>query len=171
MSRRLPAEDARLWSLVTATVRPFPGRKAPAPQGAPDRKAPAAGLTAAPSAAKPKPVVRPHQSAPDPIEPRRKRNLARGKNPLEATIDLHGYGEFAAQDALRAFVFRAYDQGLRAILVITGRGVQGSGILRRRAPDWLAAPDLRHIVAGFSESHQRHGGEGALYVAIKRRTS
>ena len=70
---------------------------------------------------------------------------------------------------MRAFIFRAYDQGLRAILVITGRGVQGSGILRRRAPDWLAAPDLRHIVAGFSESHQRHGGEGALYVAIKRK--
>ena len=171
MSRRLPAEDARLWSLVTATVRPFPGRKVPAPEKTPDRKAPAAAIPAPPpkAAVSAKPAVRVLQSAPDPIEPRRKRNLARGKNPLEATIDLHGYGEFAAQDALRAFIFRAYDQGLRAILVITGRGVQGSGILRRRAPDWLAAPDLRHIVAGFSESHQRHGGEGALYVAIKRK--
>ncbi|MEI7933077.1 MAG: Smr/MutS family protein, partial [Alphaproteobacteria bacterium] len=82
----------------------------------------------------------------------------------------HGFDQDRAEAALRGFVFRAYDNGLRAILVITGRGVQGSGILRRRAPDWLAAADLRHIVAGFSESHQKHGGEGALYVALKRKT-
>ena len=70
---------------------------------------------------------------------------------------------------LRGFLLRAYDQGLRAALVITGRGVQGSGVLRRRTPEWLAAADLRHIIAGFSESHQKHGGEGALYVALKRK--
>lgn len=169
MSKRLAPEDVRLWSLVTATVRPFPGRKAPeAPKEPADRKAPAAQV-AAPVRVSAPPTSTTRPGPPDPIEPKRRRNLARGKAALEATLDLHGHGEWQAHDVLRAFLFKAHERGLRAVLVITGRGLAGGGIIRRRAPEWLAAPDLRPIVAGFSESHQRHGGEGALYVAIKRK--
>jgi DNA-nicking Smr family endonuclease len=53
--------------------------------------------------------------------------------------------------------------------VITGKGVGGDGVLKRRVPDWLAAPPLRDHIAGLSEAHRRHGGEGALYVALKRK--
>jgi DNA-nicking Smr family endonuclease len=74
-----------------------------------------------------------------------------------------------ARTALEAFLRRAWDEGYRAVLVITGKGVQGDGILRRATPEWLAAPGLAHIVAGISEAHRRHGGEGALYVALKRK--
>jgi len=70
---------------------------------------------------------------------------------------------------LEGFLRRAWDEGYRAVLVITGKGVQGDGVLRRRTPEWLAAPQLAHIVAGISEAHRRHGGEGALYVALKRK--
>ncbi|HEX6865609.1 MAG TPA: Smr/MutS family protein, partial [Caulobacteraceae bacterium] len=59
--------------------------------------------------------------------------------------------------------------GFRAALVITGKGTRGEGVLRRMAPEWLAAPHLRHIVAGVSEAQRQHGGEGALYVALKRK--
>ena len=55
------------------------------------------------------------------------------------------------------------------MLVITGKGAQGDGVLRRHVPDWLASPPIRQHVAGISEAHRRHGGEGALYVALKRR--
>ena len=55
------------------------------------------------------------------------------------------------------------------MLVITGKGVQGDGVLKRRAPEWLAAPHLAHIVAGISDAARHHGGEGALYVALKRK--
>ena len=55
------------------------------------------------------------------------------------------------------------------MLVITGKGVQGDGVLRRRAPEWLGAAAMAHIVAGISEAHRRHGGDGALYVALKRK--
>ena len=55
------------------------------------------------------------------------------------------------------------------MLVITGKGVQGDGILKRHTPEWLAAPHLAHIVAGISDAARRHGGEGALYVALKRK--
>ena len=70
---------------------------------------------------------------------------------------------------LERFLARAWDEGYRAVLVITGKGFTGDGILRRAAPEWLAAPHLAHIVAGISEAHRRHGGEGALYVALKRK--
>ena len=74
-----------------------------------------------------------------------------------------------ARAALEGFLERSWDEGYRAVLVITGKGVQGDGILRRRAPEWLGAAHLTHIVAGISEAHRRHGGEGALYVALKRK--
>ena len=60
-------------------------------------------------------------------------------------------------------------EGERSVLVITGKGVMGDGVLRRRAPEWLGEPGLREVVAGVSEAHQKHGGDGALYVALKRR--
>jgi DNA-nicking Smr family endonuclease len=53
--------------------------------------------------------------------------------------------------------------------VVTGKGKLGVGVLRARTPEWLAGPDLRDIVAGVSPADKRHGGDGALYVALKRR--
>ena len=174
MSRRPTPAETRLWSIVAATVRPMPGRAPshPAAQASSesrpaDRAAPALRLPVS----APRTVTHPRPATPpQEIEPRRRRKIARGRSPLEASLDLHGHDQIGAEAALKSFLLRAFDQGQRAALVITGRGVQGSGILRRRVPEWLAAADLRHIVAGFSESHQKHGGEGALYVALKRKT-
>ncbi|HEY5105448.1 MAG TPA: Smr/MutS family protein [Caulobacteraceae bacterium] len=87
----------------------------------------------------------------------------------DATLDLHGLDQDRARAALTAFVAHSVADGRRAILVITGKGALGDGILRRRTPEWLAEPPLRELVAGLSEAHRRHGGAGALYVALKRR--
>jgi DNA-nicking Smr family endonuclease len=95
--------------------------------------------------------------------------LARGRESLAARIDLHGMTQDAARAALAGFIRRSVDDGWRAVLVITGKGVSGDGVLRRRVPDWLAEAPIREHVAGVSEAHRRHGGEGALYVALKRR--
>lgn len=75
-----------------------------------------------------------------------------------------------AKVVLESFVLRSWNEGMRAVLVITGKGLRGDGILRRMTPEWLTAPRLREVVAGISESHRRHGGEGALYIALKRKT-
>ncbi|HEY3696056.1 MAG TPA: Smr/MutS family protein [Phenylobacterium sp.] len=111
----------------------------------------------------------PRRAAPHPIEPRRKHRLARERDPIAARIDLHGMTQDEARAALERFLFRAWENGYRAALVITGKGVQGDGILKRRTPEWLAAPSLGPVVAGVSDAHRKHGGEGALYVALKRR--
>jgi DNA-nicking Smr family endonuclease len=107
--------------------------------------------------------------APKTIEPRRKRRIVRGRDEIAGRLDLHGLDQDRAREALHDFLLRAYDDGARAVLVITGKGRMGDGVLRRRAPEWLADPALRAIVAGLSQADRHHGGEGAFYIALKRK--
>jgi DNA-nicking Smr family endonuclease len=177
MKRDPDAEDLRLWAVVSATVRPLkPAQHA-------SRLPTASSTLETKSAKRPKlstPAHVPHRPAPSPtvargplppadIDANLRHRLARGRESLVARIDLHGLTQDAARAALTGFIRRAADDGWRAVLVITGRGVAGDGVLRRRVPDWLGEPPIRPHVAGISEAHRRHGGEGALYVALKRR--
>ena len=77
-----------------------------------------------------------------------------------------------AHRALSGFLQRAHLDGLSFVLVITGKGKMGAeserGVLRRQVPQWLSQPEFRTLVIGFEEAHIGHGGEGALYVRIRR---
>ncbi|HEY9234086.1 MULTISPECIES: Smr/MutS family protein [Phenylobacterium] len=174
MKRPIRPDEQKLWAMVAATVRAKPGRKAELPPApAPGHKKPT-GKVVDPAArlplleAKPAPP-KPPRMAPEDIEPGRRHRIARERDPIGARIDLHGMDQDRARAALEAFVLRAWDDGYRAVLVITGKGSRGGGVLRHRAPEWLGGPTLRMAVAGISEAHRRHGGEGALYVALKRK--
>lgn len=170
MKRPLKPEEVKVWGLVASTVRALPGRSVPKTETAArppvhDPDAPAARVPPT-KPAKPKVKVR---AALEDIEPNRKHRIARERDPVTARLDLHGLDQVRAQMILESFILRAWEDGSRAVLVITGKGVQGDGILRRRAPEWLAASHLTHVVAGVSHAARHHGGEGALYVALKRR--
>ena len=97
------------------------------------------------------------------------RRSLRGLSPIEARIDLHGFGRFEAEDQLRGFLISCQMRGLRSVLVITGQGRRGGGIIRGSVHDWLTGPHLRGVVSGFASAHRRHGGDGALYVTLKPR--
>jgi DNA-nicking Smr family endonuclease len=170
MKRPLRPDEARLWAQVAATVEAAPGRQAPMPS------TPSSSTVAAPlppretrPRATPKPQVHHRHGVPDPIEPRRLRRLSREREDLGPRIDLHGMSQDQAREALARFLTRASEEGWRAVLVITGKGPFGDGLLRRRTPDWLSDPAVRFMIAGVSEAHRRHGGKGALYVALRRR--
>lgn len=177
MKRPLRPDEHRLWSVVAATVHPLPGRATPSEPAAQSADSPATAplpkikaahnVTQAPAVPgrKAAPVWRP----PEPIEPNRRHRITRERDPIAARIDLHGMDYDRARAALEGFLRRAWDEGHRSVLVITGKGSRGDGILRRAAPEWLAAAHLRPLVAGVSEAHRRHGGQGALYVALKRK--
>ena len=161
---------ARLWAIVAATVRPFPGRTVKTPLAVDATRAPpAAILRAAPAKAPARPPPRPAPLEPGPLEPGRHRRLLRGRDGVAGAVDLHGLTHDQARATLTRFIVDAHAGERRTVLVITGKGALGDGILRRRAPEWLAEPPLRALVAGLSQAHRRHGGEGALYVALKRR--
>ena len=166
MKRPLKPEEARLWGVVAGTVHPLPGRATPQVEADGEPSPAIPRLRVSPVAA---PRADPPRAELGGIEPNRHHRIARERDPIGARLDLHGLTQDRARAALERFLFRAWDDGYRAVLVITGKGFTGDGVLRRAAPEWLAAPHLGHIVAGISEAHRRHGGEGALYVALKRK--
>ena len=175
----LSADDHRIWARVTGTVAPRKSEKpllANIPSRIEARPIPAAGPRS--KSIRPEVVPTPgalpetHHSrpraAPDELEPRRQRRLARERDPIEARFDLHGFGRFEAQDRLTAFLVSAHARGCRSVLVITGQGRRGGGVIRASIHEWLQAPGLRGVVSGFAPAHRRHGGDGAIYVTLKR---
>jgi DNA-nicking Smr family endonuclease len=177
VKRPLKPEERHIWGMVAATVHLLPGKATPAEALSPPPRGEGSGVGAlTPSKAKATQPPRSHpHTQPSPrkgeraIEPNRKHRIAREREPIGARLDLHGLDQDRARGVLERFLARAWDEGFRAVLVITGKGVQGDGILKRRTPEWLAAPHLAHMVAGISDAARRHGGEGALYVALKRK--
>ena len=116
------------------------------------------------------------------ISRRDMRKVNAGHQPIEATLDLHGLHQDAAHLALRQFLARCHRQDLRHVLVITGKGrpslfgssdealfgQQEPGVLRRIVPLWLAEAEFRFYISGFSTAPRRLGGEGALYLRLRR---
>jgi DNA-nicking Smr family endonuclease len=106
------------------------------------------------------------------LERKLKRELARGRGPIDASLDLHGLTQVEAFSALRGFLAAAQARGDRLVIVVTGKGKAFSdepGVLKRLTPLWLRAPELRALVLGFEEAQRHHGGTGALYVRLRRR--
>jgi DNA-nicking Smr family endonuclease len=180
-----PDDDRRLWKLVASTVTPRapdkpekmrskarirPSLKADTalPAEPPTRLASIAPLRLHPEDLK-APAPKPSKGPAGHIEPNRKLRIVKERDPIGARLDMHGLDQDQARATLEAFIRRAFSQGHRAVLVITGKGKVGQGVLRTRTPEWLADPSLREMVAGVSTADRRHGGEGALYVALKRR--
>jgi DNA-nicking Smr family endonuclease len=180
--RRSLSEDERtLWREVTRSIRPLRRRRVkPASsetQSAAAKPAPVPKTETSPRAAPSRPAAAPNpRPAPGlaPIERRQKKKLARGAAPIDARLDLHGCTQSEAHAALLQFLRRAQGNGARYVLVITGKGRTGSdglrepGVLRRQVPQWLAMPDFRGYVIGFDDASASHGGEGALYVRLRR---
>ncbi len=122
------------------------------------------------------------------LDRREQRRLAAGRIAIEARLDLHGHRRHEAYEELQAFILRSRARGLRHVLVITGKGSRSPregedmggggeagfsspvrGVLRQQVPQWLSGPTLCNYIVGFEQAHPRHGGEGALYVRLRRR--
>jgi len=178
--RALSEAERELWESVAKQTKPLRKRpvaaKPSAPAAieakpAPTRSAPAPKQPAARSAKS----FRPDPPPAPPLAPlgRRERSrLSRGTKDIDARLDLHGMTQTRAHRALSGFLQRAHHDGLTFVLVITGKGKMGAeserGVLRRQVPHWLSLPEFRALVVGFEEAHIGHGGEGALYVRIRR---
>ena len=98
------------------------------------------------------------------------RKIAKGKLDLGGRIDLHGLTQGEAHTLLQAFLHRAHADGLRHVLVITGKGssLGSDGALRNAVPHWFSTPQFRSYVSAYEDAARHHGGGGALYVRLKR---
>ncbi|MGE0626219.1 MAG: Smr/MutS family protein [Hyphomicrobiaceae bacterium] len=201
--RGLSEEDAALWRHVTRDVRRTVSKTRVAPvdmrndatSGGDAAARPQRTRTPDPVEARPAPPAKPSrpegkraarevQDEPQMVvlERRKARRIARGGIEIEARLDLHGMTQDEAHGALSQFLHRAAADGLKTVLIITGKGApQGRstrdgdnfgrdrGVLRRNVPRWLGSPQLRGLVISYAAAHARHGGEGALYVTLRRR--
>jgi len=181
--RAITSEEAELWEQATRSLarlksKPRVGRAQP--------PATAAGASASRRGAKP--VVPAKLSAVAALaaaplaalDRRQARRIATGKIEIDGSIDLHGLRQAEAHVRLRAFLSSAYTQGLKTVLVITGKGVAEEGVpplgpaasprgvLRRSVPLWLAREDLSQFVASYAAAGSRHGGSGAFYLRLRK---
>jgi DNA-nicking Smr family endonuclease len=173
--------DAELWARVAKSAKPLGKRslasKPELPEQPPQRPVKEAKPPRqAPAKTPPKPAPALRGAA---LDRETARKLERGRVPVEARLDLHGMRQRDAHAALRRFLKSAQGKGYRHVLVITGKGAEPDarrsfyagderGVLRHAVPHWLAAPDLAQVVVSFSEAPRRLGGEGALYVRLRR---
>ncbi len=106
--------------------------------------------------------------------------LKRGQLAPGARIDLHGMTEAAAHGALLSFLAGAQARGVKLVLVITGIGNpkkhEGAewmrsphGVLKEMVPRWLNEKAFAALSVGSSPAHRRHGGDGALYVYLRKK--
>jgi DNA-nicking Smr family endonuclease len=162
----LDAQDRAIWGAFTQSVRPLTPRS-PGPLTRPARAPVAPSATPAAPLRKAAPQV-------EAIERRQKQQLARGRVEIDARLDLHGKTQAQAHAELMRFLRQAQSQGAKFVLVITGKGALARdhggepGVLRRQVPLWLRQPELRSCVSAFEQAHVVHGGEGALYVRLRR---
>ncbi|KCZ91779.1 Smr/MutS family protein [Hyphomonas johnsonii] len=172
--RRLTAEEARAWSRVAKSITPI----GPRPDDFDSMiSALEAGLPPDPSPATPSPPTRsgaatrmPPPPAPSatPANRGKEKRVKRGKLVVAATFDLHGHTQLSAARALPGFLSGQQAGGARCVLVITGKGRLGEGVLKRNFLAWLETAEARRLVSGYAEAHQRHGGAGAFYVFLRK---
>jgi DNA-nicking Smr family endonuclease len=177
--RQITEEDRRLWDQVRRTATPLRPEAEPEPEPGPEHvPEPAAGSKkrTATVAASVVPPPRPRPAPPQVGGFDRKTitRLSRGSVPIDARIDLHGMTQEAAHHRLLRFLESARADGAKIVLVITGKGAAdavegGRGILRRAVPGWLRSPSFRLLVSGCESAGRRHGGDGALYVRLRRK--
>jgi DNA-nicking Smr family endonuclease len=168
--RSLTDEENALWTGFVRSIRPLHrARNAGAPPA--EQK---------PAPVPPRPAVRheapPKNNAPPlaPLGRRLKQRVARGRESIDARLDLHGFTQAKAYAALLRFLQRAQADGVKIALVVTGKGrgkgtdARAPGVLKRQVPLWLSQPEFRLLVVGFEDAHIGHGGQGALYVRLRR---
>jgi DNA-nicking Smr family endonuclease len=176
--RRLSTDERVLWKGVTRSIAPL--RKlsqtetdddlpvATMPAARPRSKAAPmmTALAAPPKAAKPPPLA--------PLTRKTKHRIARGAHAIDGRLDLHGMTQVEAHDALFGFLRAKQARGSKVVLVITGKGARGGdngggrGVLKRMVSLWLQLPEFRDVILGFEPAAISHGGEGALYVSLRK---
>lgn len=185
----LKAEDVALWKEMTKDITPWSDTPYVACDGdsdvedeKEDQSAPIEQSVRAPKA---------EQAASDPRQPqgqevdrRTAQRLQRGRFPIDARLDLHGFSQAQAYESLRSFIRQSHARGCRCVLVITGKGRTGKkaaesvwlghdhqrpqGVLRREVPCWLAEDDLQPFILKVQNAQPKDGGDGAFYVLLRR---
>jgi len=164
--RPIKPDERQIWGRVARTVRPRRrphGHKSakPYPLTGTSREDFANMLRVppqTPDAARP---------LPQSLDVNQDKKTRRGQVSIDTKIDLHDMTQAQARPALQRAVIRASNRNYKCLLVVTGKGMRGEGILRRSFIGWIEDPTIRPLIATYAPAHIRHGGSGAWYVFLK----
>jgi DNA-nicking Smr family endonuclease len=168
--RVLSAEERVLWTAITKSIAPLRDSNTVEGDGSSEpivRQIEARSAKMGPTAPARNTLAPPLA----PLGRRMRTRVARGKEAIDGRLDLHGLTQSEAHAALLRFLRAATARDARLVLVITGKGGRGDierGVLKRQVPQWLNLPEFRALIIGFEEAHVAHGGEGALYIRVRR---
>ncbi|WP_271079478.1 Smr/MutS family protein [Aurantiacibacter sp. MUD61] len=185
--RGLSPEEAALWNKVASTVKPMhpdqhtaklasppPAKPKKPVQSAAPRPVPGSVRERPPTVVSPQPLA---TQAPHGLDSHWERRLSRTATEPDFSLDLHGHTLDQAYVRLNDGLMQAKAMGARLVLVVTGRPrpvdaadrSSKRGAIRAKILDWLAAGQHASDIAAIRKAHRRHGGEGALYIVLKRR--
>ena len=187
LPRGLTAEEEAAWVHLASSVEPMDGRKLPTLRQT--SATPNSATKAPPKFVKPAKPKTPPKNVPIPQSPRPPRRIGHasldshwdkklksGTIAPDYTLDLHDHFVDAAYERLDRGMRQAKAMDARLVLVITGRPrpVEAAdrsakrGVIRAKILDWLAAGDHADAIAAVRKAHRKHGGEGALYIVLRR---
>jgi DNA-nicking Smr family endonuclease len=189
--RGLSADERAAWERLAATVTPLQPTVSPPLGEVAVVKRLTEGERLEPRPAKPVAPSSHHHASRGPPPPRGEERAASGSGldshwdrkfqagriEPDFTLDLHGHTLDSAHARLDDGLFQAKAMGARVVLLIAGkprpvdaadRGTR-RGAIRAKVLDWLAAGPHGSDIAAVRKAHRRHGGEGALYLILKRR--
>jgi len=184
--RRLSREEAEIWAQVARTVTPIrpPEIRQPPVSGGPPEPAPPPPPPPAkkvkgrvpPALAPTPPVPKPAATQPH-LDGSWEKRIAKGTLAPDFSLDLHGANLDAAYSRLMHGLLQARAMGARVVLIVTGKPrpvdpmdrSERRGAIRAKIADWLAASEFAGDIAAVRGAHRRHGGQGAIYVVLKRR--
>jgi DNA-nicking Smr family endonuclease len=185
--RGLSTGEQAAWAHLASSVKPLPGKKRPDAPAVPKAPVPVPSKPA-PPAKLPKPIPKPRPPAirtpPPPASPAAPgldshwdRRMKAGRLEPDLTLDLHGHTLDTAYDRVMTALDQARMMGARVVLVVAGRErpvdpadrMARRGAIRAKLLDWLAASRHADAITAVRRAHVRHGGEGALYLILKRR--
>ncbi len=177
--KQLTFEDREIWGRITNTAEPLSSKQRNYTDNFLDefeadlqKQSMSQSITKLQSSSAP--VFRPFEQkkpelSTEYLDNKTTRKISKGKVSIDGRLDLHGYHQQDAHHILYNYIENAYFSGKRTILIITGKGNLGRGVLRENVPKWLAGAKFRLLISGYAESHAVHGGAGAIYVKIRRK--
>jgi len=161
--RTLSNEEKGIWSKVTRTIAPKKTKRGQGSSRPLYKKAEFENMMRLPIY-----IEKPIYNSKAQIELNFDKKTRRGKVRIEMQIDLHDLNQSQAKKKLFKTIISASNKNQTCILVITGKGLRGEGVLRKSLIDWVNAPEIKDIIATYAPAHKKHGGDGAWYIFLKK---
>lgn len=110
------------------------------------------------------------------------KKLKKGKIPIDRKIDFHGLSVLDAEELFLKTIVNCYNQNLRCILFVTGKGVMKKnktdndniklyyGKIRQNFIIWISKNEVQQYILSVEQAGIEHGADGAFFVYLRKKS-